>query len=125
MWGWNETAVFSMFAGIALKSTAALGMAWLAAFLLRGRSAAARHMVWTAAAAAMLALPFLSVSLPTMPVSTVSALPGSSVFFQTTSTGRSDTVVSHSAVRASAAGQSRHAPWRPDWRFGVMLLWAA
>jgi hypothetical protein len=75
MLGWNETALFSTFIGMALKSTAVLGVAWLAAFLLRGRSAAARHLVWTAAAAAVLALPFLSVSLPVLPVSTANALP--------------------------------------------------
>ena len=43
----------------ALKSTFVLGAAWLVAFALRGRSAAARHLVWTAAAAALLALPLL------------------------------------------------------------------
>src|SRR5437773_12294328 len=47
----------------ALKSTWVLGAAWLVTLALRWRSAAARHLVWTAAAAALLALPLLSVSL--------------------------------------------------------------
>ena len=36
MWGWNESMWFAIFAGVALKSTAVLGVAWLAALLLRG-----------------------------------------------------------------------------------------
>src|SRR4051794_36702703 len=74
MWTWNESAWFSILMSAALKSTVVLGAAWLVAFLLRGRSAAARHLVWTAAAAAVLALPFLSLSLPglRLPVSAAS-----------------------------------------------------
>ena len=45
MLGWNESAWFSIFIGAALKSTAVLGAACLLAFLLRKRSAAARHVV--------------------------------------------------------------------------------
>src|SRR5260370_12348333 len=60
--------MFSILIATALKSTVVLGAAWVLAFVLRGRSAAARHLVWTAAAAAVLALPFLSVSLPGLPV---------------------------------------------------------
>ena len=59
MLSWNESAWFSMMVGAALKGTVVLGAAWLVAFALRGRSAAARHLVWTAAAAAVLAIPFL------------------------------------------------------------------
>src|SRR5215469_12318342 len=60
---WYEPVWLAFFAAAALKSTAVLALAWLIAKLLRGRSSAARHLVWTAAAAAVLALPFLSVSL--------------------------------------------------------------
>ena len=45
-------AWYSIFIGVALKSTVVLAVAWLSAGLLRGRSAAARHLVWTAANAA-------------------------------------------------------------------------
>src|SRR5882724_5512398 len=55
---------WTLLVDLALKSTLVLGIAWAAAFALRGRSAAARHIVWTAAAAALLALPLLSISLP-------------------------------------------------------------
>src|SRR5580704_13520311 len=55
---------FSIFVGAAVKSVAVLAAAWAVTFLMRGRSAASRHLVWTASAAALLALPFLSASLP-------------------------------------------------------------
>ncbi len=50
----------------ALKGTIVLGAAWLMAIALRRNSAATRHLLWTAAAAAVLALPFLSVGLPAL-----------------------------------------------------------
>jgi TonB family protein len=49
MSGWNVAQWFSIFAIAALQSTVVLGAAWLAAGALRGRSAASRHLVWTAA----------------------------------------------------------------------------
>src|SRR5262245_12028388 len=50
----------------ALKGTIVLGAAWLLTIVLRKRSAASRHLVWTAAAAAVTALPFLSLGLPVL-----------------------------------------------------------
>jgi beta-lactamase regulating signal transducer with metallopeptidase domain len=118
--------MFSIFIGVALKSTAVLGLAWLSAFLLRGRSAAARHLVWTAAAAAVLALPFLSVSLPVLPVSTANALPANvAVLFKATATAHPEAAVSQNPARTHAPVSSRPALWRPDWRLSLMLLWAA
>jgi hypothetical protein len=103
MLGWNETAWFSIFVGAALKSTAVLGVAWLSTFLLRGRSAAARHLVWTAASAAILALPFLSVSLPALPVRGVSALiPDAGLLFRATATARPDAPRAEPQLRAGA-----------------------
>jgi hypothetical protein len=60
----STEASFSIFVGAAIKSIAVLVAAWAVTFLMRGRSAASRHLVWTASAAALLALPFLSASLP-------------------------------------------------------------
>src|ERR1035438_2659166 len=62
---WTASA-WPILASAALKSTLVLGAAWLIAYVLRGRTAAARHMVWTASAAALVALPFLSVGLPAL-----------------------------------------------------------
>ena len=117
MTGWNELAWFAMFVGVALKSTAVLGAAWLVAFLMRGRSAAARHLVWTAAAAAVLALPFLSVMLPILPVPVAGALlPDVSVVFQTAATARADAAVVQGQQRPIAPAPAQPSPWRPDCR---------
>jgi TonB family protein len=125
MLGWNETAWFSMFVGAALKSTAVLGVARLCAFLLRGRSAAARHLVWTAAAAGVLALPFLSLSLPALPVRAASALiANAGVLFRVTVTSHTDGASAQSPQANAAVAPSRSSPRRPDWRLSLMLLWA-
>jgi TonB family protein len=123
--GWNEWVWFAILAGVALKSTAVLGVAWLAAALLHARSAAARHLVWTAAAAALLALPFLSVSLPELPVAAGALVPGVSVVFQSTATARADADTARNSHRPAIAGSVQPAPWLPDWRLGLMLLWTA
>ena len=68
MESWIGPLGFSLLLGAALKSTCVLGTAWLFSFLLRRRSAALRHMIWTAAAVALVALPLLTVSLPRLPV---------------------------------------------------------
>ena len=60
----NFTTWFYILAGAAVKSTVVLAAAWIAAFVLRKHSAATRHLIWTAAFAAILALPFLSAALP-------------------------------------------------------------
>src|SRR5712691_749755 len=110
MLGWNEIAWFSIFIGAALKSTVVLGVAWLSTFLLRGRSAAARHLVWTAASAAILALPFLSVSLPALPVAASALVPDVGVLFRTTATARPDASSSQSRQRTSAPAPSQSLP---------------
>src|ERR1035437_2641322 len=73
MGNWTASA-WPILASAALKSTLVLGAAWLITYLLRGRSAAARHMVWTASAAALLALPLLSVGLPALRVRIANAV---------------------------------------------------
>src|ERR1700676_1707734 len=125
MLGWNETAWFSIFMGAALKSTAVLSAAWLSAFLLRGRSAAARHLIWTAAAAAVLALPFLSISLPALPVAASVLVPDVGVLFRATATARPDAAGSQSPQPGGGAAPSGSFRWRPDWRLSLMLLWTA
>jgi TonB family protein len=126
MLGWNGSAWFAVLAGAALKSAVAVGLAWAAAFLLRGRSAAARHLVWMAAVAALLGLPILSVSLPALPVLAPNKLlaEASGAVFQTT-------VVTHDAPAAVARGAAAatRAVGKParrfDWRTGMVWLWAA
>src|SRR5580700_6527130 len=92
MLGWNEAAWFAFLWSLALKGTAVLCAAYLAAFALRHRSAAARHLVWTAAFAALLALPLLSVSLPSLRIpGAESILPNASnLVFRVTATGAAE-----------------------------------
>ena len=126
MFGWNGSAWFAVLAGAALKSAVAVGLAWAAAFLLRGRSAAARHLVWMAAVVAMLALPILSVSLPDLPVLAPNALlaEASGAVFQTTVVGHDASAAAGrgTAPAARAAGQPAS---RFDWRTSLVWLWAA
>src|SRR5882724_7055078 len=102
---------FAFFAAAALKGSAALALAWAIAFAMRRSSAAARHLVWTAAGAAVLALPFLSVSLPELRV------PAAPVIFQAiaaTATGDATGAVTNPARPAHTPA----VPTRrlPDWR---------
>ena len=77
---------FTMLAAAA-KGTMVLAVASAIAWTLRKRSAAARHLVWTAAAAALLSLPILSLTLPVLRV-VPAAQEGPFAVFQTFATGR-------------------------------------
>ena len=121
MSGWNASDWYALLMGTVLKSMAVLVTAWLAATLARRRSAASRHLVWTAAFAALLALPFLSVSLPALRMP--SGLLPSGVAFQATAITREPIVHAQPQVPAMAARISES--WRPDWRMLAALLWAA
>lgn len=123
MFGLNESAWFSIFAITALKSAAILAAAWLAATLLRRRSSAARHLVWMAAFAALLALPFLALSLPPLRVAGSFLQPN--VIFQTTATLQGGTSDARPAAGRGAVAPLHPASRRPDLLFWLMLLWAA
>ena len=129
MVGWNEAVWFSILIGAALKSTVVLGAAWLLASLLRARSAAVRHLVWTAAAAAILALPFLSVALPALRIPLTSTLfpaPAQEIFHATgSSTPDAAAGGLHSAPAGSGVTPLGPAGWSPGWRMWLMLAWAA
>lgn len=117
------SAWFSLFTGVALKGAALLGCAWLMAILLRRRSAAVLHLVWTAAFAALLALPLLSLSLPSVPLPVSSELLRPVAAFATT-------VAASPAKPDASSGQTTartvtNSPRRSDWRLWLMLLWAA
>ncbi|HUB78630.1 MAG TPA: TonB family protein [Bryobacteraceae bacterium] len=115
---------FTILWGAACKSTVLIGVAWLLALALRRQSAAMRHLVWTAAAAGMLALPLLSVSMPAWRVrsSTLGPLV-STITFRTTAVARAD---SDGAAAATARPEQPATPGtHADVRFVVALLWAA
>jgi TonB family protein len=118
-------AAFSFLVGAALKSSAVLAMAWLAAWLLRKRPAALRHLVWTAAAASVLALPLLSLVLPAV------RMPGSRALLALVPniTFRADSTAGAAAAPrfGLAAPQRGPAPAHSpvDWRLFPVLIWAA
>ncbi len=121
---WNEMIWFSFFAGVALKSTALLAVASLLAFLMRRMSAAARHLVWIAATAAVLALPILSVSLPALqlPASRAAA-----ITFRTTALASQPITAAMpvKTVPPAHAAMPVKSPAKPlDWKLCLMLLWA-
>src|ERR1039458_8165727 len=132
----SESAWSAMFLGAALKSIAVLCAAWLIALGLRKRSAASRHLVWTAAAAALVALPLLSISLPVLRVHTgglLAAVP--SITFHAdanasaggpiTRAARSATRPAAPAASAPCSAAAASAPWRLDLALCLMLLWTA
>jgi TonB family protein len=128
MFNWTASA-WPILASAALKSTLVLGAAWLIAYTLRGRSAAARHTVWTASAAALLALPFLSVGLPALRIPLANAvLPADAglVFHATAAmTAPAGGAV---AARQTPAPGSVPAPASErsiDGKTALMLLWMA
>src|SRR2546421_8092352 len=87
MLNWTAT-IWPIAALIAIKSLVVLTCAWLAAAVMRRASAASRHVVWTACAAGLLALPLLSISMPALRMRAAGAvLPGDpGLVFRTTST---------------------------------------
>lgn len=123
MAGWLHSAGFAMFAVTALKSLALMAAAWVAAGLAGRRPAAVRHQVWTAAFAALLALPLLEVSLP--PLRMARSLPLAGVVFHATASVPGETPEAREL--AAAGGPYRVTPpaRRIDLRIGLMLLWAA
>ncbi len=115
---------YSLLLGAALKSMGILGAAWVAAWMLRRRSAAARRLVWTAASAALLALPLLSIALPAVRVPVGDVLPAG-ITFQATATASAGGAAPAGSARAVAAAPLAPASPRPDWGTALMLVWAA
>ncbi len=125
---WTASA-WPALASAALKSTLVLSAAWLITYLMRGRSAAARHVVWTASAAALVALPLLTFVLPALRVRAANAVlpadPG--IVFRATAATAAD-VGGGTASRQAPARRAAPvaAPARGiDGREALMLLWMA
>jgi TonB family protein len=122
---WNESTLFSLFMNAALKSSVIFGLAWLAAILLRHRSAAARHLVWTGAAAAVIALPVLSIALPGLHVAGAWAPLPTGLLFQTTVTSPAATLAATGSSHALGSAAVNAAAGRLDWVRIVLVAWAA
>ena len=117
---------YAILAGIAVKATVVLGLAWFTAVLLRGRSAAARHLVWTVAAVAVLALPLLTIGLPVLrlPAMTGLLLPSAPMFTSGNSTAGPAAVPGATVDNKSALVPVKASPGYVDWRIWLMALWA-
>src|SRR5947209_4138520 len=118
---------WTLLVNLTLKSTLVLTIAWLAAIALRRRSAAARHIVWTAASAALLALPLLALSLPSWNHPFVNAiLPADSgVTFRSAATAAdsAEAAVLRGQLPAASSTAAPTAAFDP--RAAIVLLWAA
>src|SRR5215471_7483363 len=76
MLNWTAT-LWPVAASIAIKSCLVFAAAWIGALLSRRCSAATRHIVWTTCAAALVALPVLSMVVPAVHLAAAGAiLPG-------------------------------------------------
>ncbi|MGP8246523.1 MAG: TonB family protein [Bryobacteraceae bacterium] len=123
---WNESAWAALAASAALKSMLVLAAAWLAAKCLGRSSAAARHLLWTVALAAMVAVPMLSLVLPAwrLPFAVVP-----NVAFNVTASGSlnspANSAASSSAPVHAVPSATAHGAWRPGWALGLLLLWGA
>ena len=129
MGNWTASA-WPILASAALKSTLVLGAAWMMAWLLRGRSAAARHMVWTAAAAALVALPLLTVALPALRVRIANAVLPADVglVFQTTAAATAAAGGAAAAAHPTPSGRTATTPMPKrgiDGKDALILLWMA
>jgi beta-lactamase regulating signal transducer with metallopeptidase domain len=103
----------------AVKGSLVLAVAFLAVIALRRGSAAARHWIWTLAAAAVLALPALAVLLPAWPLP---ILPESAPWSYTLGkVGPLDGLVPWPVF------EERHPAGRaePPWARAAALLWCA
>ncbi|PWU05879.1 MAG: hypothetical protein C5B51_13410 [Terriglobia bacterium] len=110
---------YSIFTGIALKSLILPAVAWLVVVILRHSSAAARHVVWMAAFAALLALPPLMLWLPALRM----PMPAPALIAQSIA-AVPDAVTPMRAPLVAATRAASHSALpggRPAW----LLLWAA
>src|ERR1039457_3443855 len=123
----SESAWSAMFLGAAFKSIAILCASWLMALALSKRSAASRHILWTAAAAALVALPLLSISLPALRVPTgglLAAVP--SITFHADAKASKGGPIADAARSAARPGlPAPSAPSRLELALCLMLLWTA
>ncbi len=124
---WNEAAGMAFFANLAVKSTALLAAAWAGSWMLHKQSAAARHLVWMAAFAAALALPVLSIALPTLSPSWMTGwIPdGSTIVFHSNASANPGATTTARAAVSAIAASGHAAPANPvvDWPFWMMLIW--
>src|SRR5581483_9735733 len=118
----NAAVWFPVLAGVAVKSTAIVLIAGIAALLARRWSASARHVVWTAAAAALLALPLSSLIMPAIPVRAPRALLAD--FTVAARVSSTPAATRHATPAPTVASAKQAAPRTFDWGIILTLIWA-
>ena len=113
----NASSLFAFVAETAVKASALLVVACIGALLLRKSSAAARHLLWTLAFAAVLTLPILSLALPalSLPVADAPAF-----IFRTTANAGAQPIPAAKPTRA-VPGRLQTDPI--DWRMALLFFW--
>lgn len=117
--------LYAFLAGAAIRSTLALAIAALAAVAMRRSSAAARHLLWLAAAVAVIAIPLVSVSLPALRIPAPRVFEKSAAMFRVTSKAVADSVAGVEVPRAAAGNAVRRARWDAvPWTLWIAALWS-
>jgi TonB family protein len=107
----------------ALKSIVILAVAWCVLGLLRGKSAAVRHFIWSVTFAGMLSLPILSITLPALSVPVAREFIAPDFVFETSA--HQPRNPHDYQGRTFLAPLLNTSAVLPDWRLLVMLVWAA
>ena len=105
---------------IGWKSFAVLGMAWIVVRILRARSAALRHLIWAFAFAGLLALPALSIVLPTLRVPVAKSFEAAGFIFRAAAV---DSTQLEQAHARSLEFASKANTGVSDWRLLLVIVW--
>lgn len=113
--------VFTLLLEVTLKGTLFLSIAAVLALALRRASAASRHLIWTLALCATLALPVLSLTLPSWKVASFSSSESAATSkpMRTEGNFEANAVKVHTSPAPGTSQPARSAP--ATW---VLLLWA-
>jgi TonB family protein len=115
--------VFTILAAAAVKSAIVFALAWAIAKTMRRASAAARHLVWTSAAAVVIALPAVSLWVPALRVSAPQSWRETAAVFQVNATAP-DAPQGAAMIRTGHVTTAARASALPDWRVIVAAVWA-
>src|SRR5690349_7491616 len=118
---------WTLLAGLAVKGSFVIALAWIAAFALRRRSSAARHIVWTAASAALLVLPLLSLALPAWhhPLADRLLPSDEGVTFHASATAGERPAAANAVPRLPAGTAPASVASAPDPRRVTVMVWLA
>ena len=81
--------------------------------------------MWSTAFAALLTLPFLSITLPALHWSVADSFLVPGLVFQTNTSASAQESAGRTGQHPAIPSVRKSTPWLPDWRVSLMLLWAA